>query len=200
MGGGDKTAGSYKMTADLLMSKKGDKSQIITYLFRAADMYRKEDPFKCIECLDEIHGHLKGSTTEVGMEQYYQYLHRLARSYEELLEEEKAADLYFELASDLYKAQESAFDENPYSYLKNLKRFSAYLAKTLNLYDSAKRYDSILKLARRFYKDFPIIQENEDIHGELFFCYEYIIRAADMTGSRYFREYYSELDKKLREL
>jgi hypothetical protein len=199
MGGRDETAGSYKMTADLLISRRGDKSHIIDYLFRAADMYTKEDPIKSIECLDEISGYLRGSVTEFGNTQYFRYLHQLARSYEDLLEEEKAADVYLELANEIYKKQELLFDEDPYSYLKNMKKFSAYLAKTLLLYDSAGRYDSILKLARTYYKRFPLLQENDHIKGELFFCYEHIINAADQTGSRYFREYYAELDKKLRQ-
>jgi len=198
MGGRDETADSYKLTADFLINKRGDKVQIINFLFKAADKYTREDPRKSIECLDEIYNYLKGSTTEFGMEQYYRYLHLLAKSYEDLLEETKAADLYLELASELYKSHDRIFEENPYKYLKNLKRFSVYLAKSLNLYDSAEKYDTILKLARKFYRDFPMLQENEDIHGELFFCYEHIIHAADITGSQYFRQYYSELDKRLR--
>ena len=79
-----------------------------------------------------------------------------------------------------------------------MKKFSAYLAKALMLYDSVDKHDSILKLARAYYKVFPLLQENESIHGELYFCYEHIINAADVTGSRYFREYYAGLDRQLR--
>jgi hypothetical protein len=199
MGGRDETAGSYKMTADLLISRRGDKSQIIDYLFKASDMYVRQDPLKSIDCLDEIHGYLKGGTTEFEMEQYLRYLHLLAKSYEELLEEQKAADIYSELARELYKLQEKSLSIDSLSYLNNMKKFSVYLAKTFLLYDSARKYDSILKLARAYYKVFPELQQNKRIHGELFFCYEHIIHAADITGSRYFREYYSELGKQLKE-
>ena len=36
---GDETADSYKTSAELLLSKKGDKSKIIGYLFKAANQY-----------------------------------------------------------------------------------------------------------------------------------------------------------------
>jgi hypothetical protein len=195
---GDETADSYKMSAELLLSRRGDKTQIIDYLFKAAEGYTKEDPAKSIECLDEIHNYLRGGTTEFEMEQYLRYLHILAKSYEDLLEDLKAADVYSELAREIYKIQEHSFFNDPFSYMKHLKKFSAYLAKTLHLYDSIEKYDSILKLARTYYKEFPILQENDQIRGELFFCYEHILHAADATGSRYFREYYAELDKRLR--
>jgi hypothetical protein len=195
---GDETADSYKTSADLLISRRGDKSHIIDYLFKAADKYTKDDPNKSIECLDEVYNYLRGGTVEFEMDQYLRYLHQLARSYEDLLEEVKAADIYSELAKEIHNSHEDTFEENPYKYLKKLKKFSAYLAKTLSLYDEAEKYDSILKLARTYYKNFPLMQENDQIRGELFFCYEHILHAADMTGSRYFREYYTELDKKLR--
>ena len=171
MGGRDETAGSYKMTADLLLSKRGDKVQIIDYLFKAADMFISEDPNKSIECLNEIHGYLKGGTNEFEIEQYMRYLHLLAKSYEELLEEDKAADVYSELAKEIYKIQEKSLTRDSFSYLNNMKRFSVYLAKTFLLYDSARKYDSILKLARAYYKVFPHLQENQKLHGELYFCF-----------------------------
>lgn len=196
----DETANSYKTTADLLIRKLGEKDKVIDCLFMAASLYGTQNKEKAMECLSELHKNLKGSTTEIEMNDYFRFLNKLAKSYEDLKEPVKAGDIYSEIAKEFYKGQDEVFHEDPFRYLKNLKKFSGYLAKALLLYDSAERYDSILKLARTYYKNFPLLQENEQIHGELFFCYEHIIHAADMTGSRYFREYYGELDKKLREV
>lgn len=198
MANGDETADSYKMSAERLLTEKGDKFKVINYLLKAASMYSEEHHDRALECLEEIHNNLKGSTTEFGMDQYFRYLHQLAKSYENLNEKVMAADIYSELAREIYKSKENLKGGKTYSYIKLLKKFSAYLAKALNLYDSMKKYDSILKLARTYYKKFPILQQHDSIHAELFFCYEHIINAADMTGSRYFREYYAELDRKLR--
>ena len=195
---GDETADSYKMSAELLQNKKGDKFKIMNYLLKAAGMYSDENRARAIECLEDIHNNLKGSTTVFGKEQYFRYLHLLAKSYDDLNEHVIAADIYFELARDIYKAKEKLEGDRIYSHLQVLKKFTAYLAKSLFLYDQQERYDSILRVARVYYKEFPILQLYESIHHELYFCYEHIIKAADMTGSRYFREYYSELDRKLR--
>ena len=198
MANGDETADSYKMSAELLLTRRGDKTQIINFLFRAAGLYSEKNHKKAIECLDEIHNNVRGSTTEFGLVQYFQYLHRLAKSYDELQDPVKAGDIYSELAKEIYKAKERLISEKTFSALEILKKFVAYLAKSLILYDSAEKYDSILKLARAYYKVFPILQYNNNIRSELFFCYEHIINAADMTGSRYFMEYYAALDRQLR--
>ena len=195
---GDETADSYKITADLLLSKKGDKSKVINYLFKAADLYGDEHRNKAIDCLEEIYKNVRGSTSEFEPEQYFRFLHLLGRAYEELKEIGKAADIYSELAKEVYKSIKEIEGEVDYSQLQQMKKFSAYLAKALMLYDSIEKYDHILKLARAYYKVFPLLQKKEVIHRELFFCYEHIINAADITGSRYFREYYAELDRKLR--
>ena len=79
-----------------------------------------------------------------------------------------------------------------------MKKFVAYLAKALILYETEEKYDVILKLARTYYKKFPVLQQIDSLHGELFICYEHIIKASDLTGSRYFREYYAGLDNELR--
>jgi hypothetical protein len=194
---GETTADSYKTTADLLIRKFGEREKVIESLFKAAILYGSERKKKAIECLDELHDILKGSTAEIEMEQYLKYLYQLGKLYEEHDEDNKAADIYAELAKEYSKFHEDGTET--ISHLKDIKKFTAYLAKSLLLYDSVKRYDSILKLARIYYKLFPILQDHEHLHGELFFCYEHIINAADLTGSRYFREYYVELDRKLRE-
>lgn len=195
----DETADSYKISADLLISKRGDKSKIIGYLFKAASLYSEANRKKAIECLADLYNNLRGGTTEFEMNQYFRYMHQLARAYEDLEEKEKAADIYLQLAREFHRIKEKSLNEESELHLKNLKKFSVYLAKALILYDSAERYDLILKLARTYYKEFPELQKNKNLHGELFFCYEHIINAADITGSRYFREYYAELDRKLRE-
>ena len=194
---GETTADSYKTTADLLIRKFGEREKVIESLFKAAILYGSDRQGKAIECLDELHDILKGSTAEIEMDQYLKYLYQLAKLYEEHNEDKKSADIYAELAKEYSKFEEDGTET--ISHLKDIKKFTAYLAKSLLLYDSVKRYDSILKLARKYYKIFPILQDHKHLHGELFFCYEHIINAADMTGSRYFREYYAELDRKLRE-
>jgi len=133
------------------------------------------------------------------MNLYFRYMHQLARAYEDLEEKEKSADIYLQLAREFHRIKQKSLNEESELHLKNLKKFAVYLAKALILYDSAGRYDLILKLARTYYREFPELQKNKNLHGELFFCYEHIINAADITGSRYFREYYAELDRKLRE-
>lgn len=198
MANGDETADSYKMSAEFLLTRRGDKVKIINFLFRAAGLYGEKNRNKAVECLDEIHNNVRGSTVEFGMVHYFRYLHRLAKSYEDLEEHIKSADIYSELAKEIYKLRESLESEKIFSHLEIFKKFTAYLAKALNLYDSVEKYDSILKLARAYYKVFPELQENESIHSELFFCYEHIIAAADITGSRYFREYYDGLNRQLR--
>lgn len=198
MANGDETADSYKMSAEMLLTRRGDKTQIINFLFRAAGLYSEKNHHKAVECLDEIHNNVRGSTTEFGLVQYFRHLHRLAKSYDELQEPVRAADIYSELAREIYKSKERLISEKTFSASEILKKFAAYLAKSLILYDSAEKYDSILRLARAYYKLFPILQQNKSIHSELFFCYEHIINAADMTGSRYFREYYANLDGQLR--
>jgi hypothetical protein len=195
---GDETADSYKTTADLLLSKKGERIKIISYLFKAASLYTQENHDKAIECLDSIHDNIKGSTMEFGMVQYFRFLYRLGKYYEDLLEDAKAADIYAELAKEMLRLKERLEDDKIYSSLQILKKFAAYLAKALILYDTEEKYDVILKLARTYYKKFPILQHIDVLHGELFICYEKIINAADMTGSRYFREYYAGLDNDLR--
>lgn len=195
---GDETADSYKITADLLLSKRGDKAKVINYLFKAADLYRDVHRDKAIDCLEQIYQNVRGSTSEFEPEQYFRFLHLLGRSYEELKDIAKAADIYSELAKEVYKSIKGLEGEISHSQLQKMKKFSAYLAKALMLYDSIEKYDYILKLARSYYKVFPILQQNEVIHRELYFCYEHIINAADITGSRYFREYYAELDRKMR--
>lgn len=198
MSNGDETADSYKTTAELLISRKGDKSKIINYLFRAAGLYSEKNRDKALDCLDEIHNSVRGGTVQFGITQYFRYLHRLARAYEDLNDELKSAEIYTELAREIYKSKERLEHEKIFQHYEILKKFAAYLAKALMLYDSAKKYDLILKLARAYYKIFPDLQVNKSIHGELFFCYEHIINAADVTGSRYFREYYAGLDRELR--
>jgi hypothetical protein len=195
---GDETADSYKTTADLILGKKGDKNKAINNLFKAASLYGEANKKKAIECLDDIYVNVRGSTVEFEQDQFFRYLHRLARLYEDLEEEIKAADVYLELAKEFYKQEKLSKGEKDISRLLILKNFLAYLAKALMLYDSAKKFDQILKIARAYYKEFPILQHIDSLHGELFFCYEHIIHAADMTGSRYFREYYADLDRKLR--
>jgi hypothetical protein len=194
---GETTADSYKTTADLLIRKFGEREKVIESLFKAAILYGIHRQKKAIECMDELHNILKGSTAEIEMDQYLKYLYQLAKLYEEHNEDSKAGDIYAELAKVYSKFEEDGTES--LLHLKEIKKFTAYLAKSLLLYDSAKRYDSILKLARVYYKVFPILQDHEHLHGELFFCYEHIINAADLTGSRYFREYYAELNRKLRE-
>ena len=198
MATGDETADSYKTTAELLLRKKGEREKVIESLFKAAVLYGSDRQKKAIECLDELHNILKGSTTEFGIVQYYRYLHRLARLYEELNTPSVSADVYAELAREIYKSKNSLEDDRTYTDIEIFKKFTAYLAKALMLYDSTEKYDSILKLARAYYKVFPSLQQYKTIHGELFFCYEHIIHAADTTGSRYFREYYAGLDRELR--
>jgi hypothetical protein len=198
MASGEHTADSYRMSAELLLTKHGDKSKIINFLFKASDLYIVEDPEKAIECLDEINKNLKGSTPEFEIDQYFDYLTLLAKSYEELMEEEKAADIFSELAKEIYRLKNRLKMEKKYSEIQVLTKFTAVLAKGLLLYDNLKKYDLILKLARKYYKVFPEIQQYEALHPKLFFCYEHIINAADRTGSRYFREYYSQLDDTLR--
>lgn len=199
MGNSDETAKSYKTTADLILSRDGDKARVINYLLKAANLYGEENRIKAVECLEDLHDNLKGSTTEFGMDQYVRYLHQLARSYEDLHERIRAADIYLELAKEFAKQKEKLEAKGREAPLKILRSFTSYLAKALLIYDTAEKYDSVLKLARIFYKIFPSLQENENIHAQLFFCYEHIIHATDMTGSRYMREYYTELDRKLRE-
>ena len=191
----EKTADSYKSTADLLIRKFGEREKVIESLFKAAILYGSENQEKAVDCLDELHDILRGSTAEIEIEQYLKYLYQLAKLYEQYKEIIKAADIYVELAKEHSKFEEG---EETVKHLKDLKKFSAYLAKALFLYETGKKFDSILKLARIYYKVFPVLQEHEHIHRELFFCYEHIINAADQTGSRYFREYYAELDRKLK--
>jgi hypothetical protein len=195
---GDETAESYRTSAEILRSKKGDKPKIISYLFKAAKLYSPKNRKRAIECLDELHNNLKGSTTEFGMDQYFRYLHQLAKAYEDLEVTVTSADVYVELAKDIYKHKAQLLLEKTFSGIEILKKFSAYLAKALMLYDAAENYEPILRIARTYYKDFPVLQQNESLHNELYFCYEHIIHAADITGSRYFREYYAGLDQKLR--
>ncbi len=199
MTNGDETADSYKTSAEMLIIKKGDKAKVMNYLLKAASLYGEKNRNKAIECLDELYKNLRGSSIKFERDQYFRFLHRLAKSYEDLSEIAKAADIYLELAREIYKLKEKLQEEKSYSYLEILKKFTAYLAKALILYDSMEKYDIILKLARNYYKEFPKLQQYKRIHGELYFCYEHIINASDMTGSRYFREYYAELDRKLRE-
>ena len=193
---GEKTADSYKTAAELLIRKFGEREKVIENLFKAAVLFGPEHHDKGVECLDELHDILKGSTAEIEMDQYLKYLHQLATLYEKYEEIQKSADIYAELASEFSRFDEDGSESIP--HLKELTKFTAYLAKSLLLYDTVNKYDQILKLARKYYKVFPILQDHEHLHGELFFCYEHIINAADMTGSRYFREYYAELDRKLR--
>jgi hypothetical protein len=195
---GDETANSYKTSAELLLSRKGDKAKIINYLFRAADLYSEAKRTKSIECLDELHNNLKGSTSEFGKVHYYRYMHQLARAYEDHNEIGTAADVYTELAQDIYNHKNELVINKIFSGLEILKKFCAYLAKALMLYDSVEKYESIMRIAKEYHRVFPSFQGNTSLEGELYFCYEHIIHAADVTGSRYFREYYAQLDNKLR--
>jgi len=198
MSDGVETADSYKTSADLLLNKRGDKAKIINYLLKAAELYGSEHREKAIDCLEQINRNLRGSTTEFGLDQYFRYMHRLARSFEKLDEFLSAADIYSQLAKEIYKSKDRLKADSSYSENQILKKFSAYLAKALILYDTEEKYDSILKIARIYYKAFPDLQEHDNIHGELFFCYKHIINAADVTGSRYFREYYAGLDRDMK--
>jgi hypothetical protein len=193
---GVRTADSYKTAADLLIRKFGEREKVIENLFKATNLYGSENKAKAIVCLDELHNILKGSTAEIEFEQYIKYLYLMAKIYEKHEEFEKSANIYAELALEFSKFEEDGTES--IEHLKEIKKFTAYLAKSLLLYDTANKYDQILKLARKYYKVFPVLQDHEHLHGELFFCYEHIIKAADMTGSRYFREYYAELNKKLK--
>ena len=132
------------------------------------------------------------------MQQYFRFIHRLAKGYENLKKDITAADIYSELAREILRLKERLERERIYSPIEILKKFTAYLAKALIIYDTVEKYDSILKLARTYYKRFPVLQQIESLRGELFICYEHIINAADATGSRYFREYYAGLDSQLR--
>jgi hypothetical protein len=199
MGDLDETAHSYKISADLIFSKKGDKTKAISYLLKAANMYGKKNRRRAIECLEDIYNHVRGGSSEFELDQYMRYLHQLARLFEELEETGRAADVYSELAKEHFKFKDQLKEEKNYTDLQVLKKFLAYLAKALILFESIEKYGSILKLARFYYKVFPTLEKNKSLHGELFFCYEPIINAADITGSRYFREYYAELERKLHE-
>jgi hypothetical protein len=195
---GEKTADSYKTTADLLIRKFGEREKVIESLFKAAILYDIENQEQAVECLIELHNILKGSTAEIEMDQYLKYLYQLGKLFEKHEQTIDSADVFAELAKEYSKIEEDGNES--IDHLKQVKKFTAYLAKSLLLYDSAGKYDSILKLARKYYKLFPILQEHEHLRGELYFCYQHIINAADMTGSRYFREYYVDLNQKLKDL
>lgn len=198
MSNGDETADSYKMSAELLLSRQGDKLKMINYLFNAAEMYSEKNHIKALDCLSEIHNNVKGSTVEFGMTQYIRYLHRLAKAYENLKEPVLAADMYHDLANEIFRLKERLHKEKIFSKLETEKKFAALLAKALSIYDSEEKYDLVLKLARKYFTVFVDLQKNKSLYGELYFCYKHIINAADQTGSRYFREYFSELDNALR--
>ena len=76
---GERTADSYRMAAEILIRKFGEREKVIENLFKATNLYGSEHRAKAIGCLDELHDILKGSTAEIEIEQYLKYLYQMAK-------------------------------------------------------------------------------------------------------------------------